>query len=166
VPEEVRASMKARGLEPTPKMIRDGVVYGPDGKAAFQSDDRVLQIKGKGNKKPNDEYLPFVQDFVKSGKWSDVGDLQNSGLVPTSGLLTDAEIQTLKTAGKEVQAFHLPGELRQMLEDVGIPHEYGELSANPARRRPQGFADGGLVSNDYDPARVDALVAQLQAEFA
>ena len=35
--------------------------------------DRIVQIKGKGNAKPIDEYLPFVQDFVRSGQWSDVG---------------------------------------------------------------------------------------------
>lgn len=42
--------------------------------------DRIVQIKGKGNAKPADEYLPYVQDFVKSGNWSSVGDLENSGL--------------------------------------------------------------------------------------
>lgn len=41
---------------------------------------KITQIKGKGNRAPNEEYLPFVQDFVKSGKWSDVGDIQNTGL--------------------------------------------------------------------------------------
>lgn len=41
---------------------------------------RIVQIKGKQNKAPNPEYLPFVQDFVRSGKWSDVGDLKNTGL--------------------------------------------------------------------------------------
>lgn len=41
--------------------------------------DSIIQIKGKQNRAPNPEYLPFVQDFVKSGKWSDVGDLQNVG---------------------------------------------------------------------------------------
>lgn len=40
---------------------------------------RIVQIKGKQNRAPNEEYLPFVQDFVRSGKWSDVGDLQNTG---------------------------------------------------------------------------------------
>lgn len=41
----------------------------------------IVQIKGKQNRAPNPEYLPFVQDFVKSGQWSGVGDLQNTGLV-------------------------------------------------------------------------------------
>jgi hypothetical protein len=41
---------------------------------------RIVQIKGKGNKKPADKYLPFVQDFVRGGQWSDVGDFKNTGL--------------------------------------------------------------------------------------
>jgi len=51
---------------------------------------KIVQIKGKGNLKPADEYQPFVQDFVKSGKWSDVGDLQNTGLIPMSGKRAEA----------------------------------------------------------------------------
>jgi hypothetical protein len=41
----------------------------------------IVQIKGKGNAAPVDEYLPFVQDFVRSGKWGRVGDLRNTGLI-------------------------------------------------------------------------------------
>ena len=40
----------------------------------------ITQIKGKGNAAPKEDYLPYVQDFVKSGQWSDVGDLYNTGL--------------------------------------------------------------------------------------
>ena len=41
----------------------------------------IVQIKGKQNRAPSSDYLPYVQDFVKSGKWGEVGDLENSGLV-------------------------------------------------------------------------------------
>jgi len=34
----------------------------------------ILEIKGKNNRKPNPEYIPFVQDFVKSGNFKNVGD--------------------------------------------------------------------------------------------
>lgn len=43
----------------------------------------ISQIKGKQNRAPNKEYLPYVQDFVKSGKWGEVGDLEHTGLVDT-----------------------------------------------------------------------------------
>lgn len=41
---------------------------------------RITQIKGKQNRAPSSEYLPYVQDFVKGGKWGEVGDLGNTGL--------------------------------------------------------------------------------------
>lgn len=40
----------------------------------------ILQIKGKQNRAPDAKYLPYVQDFVKGGKWGEVGDLGNTGL--------------------------------------------------------------------------------------
>jgi hypothetical protein len=56
----------------------------------------ITQIKGKQNRAPKEEYLPFVQDFVKGGKWSDVGDLQNTGLVKYQGnIMTQAEADEL-----------------------------------------------------------------------
>jgi len=42
--------------------------------------DEITQIKGKQNRAPSAEYLPYVQDFVKSGKWGEVGDLEYTGL--------------------------------------------------------------------------------------
>ena len=45
------------------------------------NDPIIEQVKGKGNKKPKEEYLPFVQDFVRSGKWGSVEELENTGLV-------------------------------------------------------------------------------------
>jgi len=47
--------------------------------------DRIVQIKGKQNRAPKEDYLPFVQDFVKGGQWSDVGDLRNTGLRKVEG---------------------------------------------------------------------------------
>jgi hypothetical protein len=49
--------------------------------ALFNPPDEIIQIKGKQNRAPKDDYLPFVQDFVKSGQWGNVGDLGNTGLV-------------------------------------------------------------------------------------
>jgi hypothetical protein len=41
---------------------------------------KISQIKGKQNARPIEKYDKYTQDFVKSGKWSDVGDLGNTGL--------------------------------------------------------------------------------------
>ena len=52
----------------------------------------IKQIKGKGNAKPKKDYIPFVQDFVKSGNWSDVGDIKNADMIKHKGqYLTHAE---------------------------------------------------------------------------
>lgn len=42
----------------------------------------IVQIKGKNNAAPKAEHLPFIQDFIKSGKWSEIGDAANTGLTP------------------------------------------------------------------------------------
>lgn len=53
--------------------------------AAIEQDPRIVQIKGKANKAPKDDYLPFVRDFVQSGKWSEVNELDNAGLIMKDG---------------------------------------------------------------------------------
>jgi hypothetical protein len=54
---------------------------GEDVAAMKNPPQSIRQIKGKQNAAPKEDYLPYVQDFVRSGEWSDVGDLKNTGLV-------------------------------------------------------------------------------------
>ena len=61
--------------------------------------DRIVEIKGKRNAAPNEEYLPYVQDFVRSGKWSDVGDLQNTGLYRKSDFIDEFNSDQLDSTG-------------------------------------------------------------------
>jgi hypothetical protein len=69
--------------------------FGPMYKTRLDGQPSIVQIKGKGNKKPNDEYLPFVQDFVRNsplGKsWADVGDFHNTGLIRRSALTPEEQ---------------------------------------------------------------------------
>jgi len=44
------------------------------------SRDSIVQIKGKSNLAPNAEYQPYVQDFIRSGRWGQIGDFGNTGL--------------------------------------------------------------------------------------
>lgn len=76
ITEEMRAE---RGyLRPHDRFMDIDTGYGHESDQVYPN---IVQIKGKGNAKPIDDYIPFVQDFVKSGQWSDVGDIQNAGLV-------------------------------------------------------------------------------------
>jgi hypothetical protein len=52
----------------------------------------IKQIKGKQNARPIEKYDKYTQDFVKSGKYSEVGDLQNTGLFKLGNdYMTEAE---------------------------------------------------------------------------
>ncbi|HUW47074.1 MAG TPA: hypothetical protein VMW50_14960, partial [Dehalococcoidia bacterium] len=59
--------------------------------------EQISQIKGKQNRKPEDKYLPYIQDFVRSSKWGDVGDVKNTGLlqVAPNKYISDAEVEAL-----------------------------------------------------------------------
>ena len=73
---------------------KDSVQFWDEIKAETEAKllSQITQIKGKQNRAPVAEYLPYVQDFVKGGKWGEVGDLQNTGLVRTpQGYMTAEE---------------------------------------------------------------------------
>ena len=61
-------------------------------KQQAELDPRIIQIKGKQNARPVEKYDKYTQDFVKSGKYSEVGDLENTGLFKLGDdYMTDAE---------------------------------------------------------------------------
>lgn len=108
----------------------------------------IVQIKGKGNAKPKDDYLPFVQDFVKSGKWGDVQEYRNAGLRPAKSVFNETERQTLASKGvTDLPEYLAPDEINQyqrmfddkLLRDLGV----------------EGYAAGGRVSRNA-PSMADA----------
>ncbi len=113
---------------------------------------QILQIKGKGNKAPNPEYLPYVQDFVKSGKWSDVGDLQNTGLINFRGGKTHIREggQTYGTNLDMPKGYMTAREASQFLEAQGVPtiqarRHVGDFEGLLDIKSP-GYATGGTVA--------------------
>jgi hypothetical protein len=82
---------------------------------------RISQIKGKGNRAPNEEYLPYIQDFVRGGQWSGVGDIQNTGMRPKSSVFNDAELQMLRERGEADIPHILSGEEIQRLHNIIVP---------------------------------------------
>ena len=73
----------------------------------------IVQIKGKQNKAPKAEYLPYVQDFVKSGQWADVGDIQNTGLRNTSDAFNENELKKIQEAGLVVPKYATKEEIKK-----------------------------------------------------
>lgn len=115
----------------------------------------ITQIKGKGNRVPKDEYLPYVQDFVKSGKWSDVRDIQNTGLSHVGGkYFTEPELVEAATKYGRMGVQDTPWEVaRQRHIDAGVPEETALENWVEGFREgrgrldipPEGMAQGGAV---------------------
>jgi hypothetical protein len=113
---------------------------GEDVAAMKNPPQKIVQIKGKGNAKPKEEYLPFVQDFVRGGEWSDVGDLKNTGLVKYEGkIMTQAEADDM---------------LYQQL-NADKPGITDELGLTPP---PEGMKHGGSVHISDNP---DTMMMEL-----
>lgn len=158
------------------KMKRAGA--SPEEIAAFFENppQEIVQIKGKANRAPNPEYLPAVQDFVRSGKWSKVGDLQNVGLIPHRGeyrfpeeflYRTDAGgweplVDVAKRAfpdNPEMQSNFYRG-ASQMEGDIKLkssPELGGGTGLTPGAHG-EGFALGGLVQKYADGGLVGSNI--------
>ena len=115
--------------------------------------DSIFQIKGKSNKAPNEEYLPYVQDFVRSGKWGEIGDSQNAGLRRYGDVFNVNEQRGIEAAGEAVPEHDwLTGEDIQRLHNVINPE--GKRLKYDARGNivgdESGMKRGGAVKNDCD----------------
>ena len=104
--------------------------------------DEIVQIKGKQNRAPKDDYLPFVQDFVKSQQWGNVGDLRNTQLVK----LPDGRYITTQQADEGIAA--IPERIGPEVYDPSYLHSMGPDVWAKIARHFEGFAIGGRVSAD------------------
>lgn len=106
----------------------------------------ILQIKGKQNRAPLDRYLPFVHDFVKGGKWGEVGDLGNTGLVQAK------RGDTVTTLGKSFDA-----------SEVGLEHGkyYTVREVTDAARRLVTFDElKGALASEHPSVSIDLRQAR------
>ena len=127
---------------------------------------KIVQVKGFKNQKPPDEFMPEIQDFIRSGQWSGVGDLQNTGLVEYTPRLQHIPRGLTGVVPRFDEAGIAPGyytedELRGLLE-----------AAQRKSARP-GFARGGAVNAPaavgiaaYNPAHIEALTEMILAAQA
>lgn len=99
--------------------VRPGIIE-PRMNGDVKLPDEIVQIKGKANRAPKDEYLPFVQDFVRSGQWSSVGDMQNTGMRSARDVFSEGELNMLRQAGQDVPPA-LSGEDIQRLHNLIVP---------------------------------------------
>lgn len=104
---------------------------------------RIVQIKGLNNRKPADEYLPYVQDFVRSGQWSDVKDMEHTGLYAVDPASELSQVMT--QAGRDLPKFVTDAELTELLNEF----------------MPGRFSRGGAVRG-YDPSAIERIVQDFE----
>jgi hypothetical protein len=108
----------------------------------------IIQIKGKQNRAPKDDYLPFVQDFVKSQQWGNVGDLGNTGLVklPDGRYITQQQFDSvIGDEGLDDRYQSYDFNARQFPRD---PSRMDAEDWAQFQRHFEGFAIGGRVDAD------------------
>lgn len=130
---------------------------------------RIVQIKGKQNLAPKEEYLPYVQDFVKGGQWSDVGDLKNTGLqriTQESVIPGFEEWMRLKAHGNVPTippGYYTPQELLQFGESSGLkdvhPSVYELWKKKLGLETTDGMKAGGAVKSDCGCKKTPKLKA-------
>lgn len=119
----------------------------------------ILEIKGKNNRKPSDDYIPFVHDFIKSGNWSDVGDLEHTDLIKIANDSYMA-IKLRQSGVKKVPNYVTHDEMNVLSRWMA---EGGGKSPARGGKPPEGFAKGGAVSNDLE-SRLNSMLSKHMAE--
>jgi hypothetical protein len=103
---------------------------------------KIVQIKGKQNARPVEKYDKYTQDFVKSGTYSDVGDLENTGLRRTSDVFNETEQAFLRNKGVELMPYIEPEETARYQQ---------MFTRNPSQDFEDGMARGGPVHFSDNP---------------
>jgi hypothetical protein len=144
---------------PGPKIFDTGTPEGRPGP------EKIVQIKGKGNKAPNEEYLPAVQDFVRSGNWGDVGDLENTGLIdmqdPYAVFRAFDNVSPERDIQQSIDNFNAAVNSSPNAQRFMSIDEMRDFLGGAAK--PEGFSEGGYV--DYDPARIDQVINRIRTDF-
>ena len=139
----------------------------------------IAQIKGPGNGAPADYVQPYVQDFVKSGKWGDVRDLDNAGLLPYKTAMGGKDPYIYKPGTVDYQAITLePGyysraELAEAYAKAGgeiDPRYTWDATKQQGSAKPEqlaliagGAAAAAYLASDPDPDKLATLATALGA---
>ena len=106
--------------------------------------ERISQIKGLQNKKPEAEFIPYIQDFVKSGDWSKVGDISHTDLTPA---------EALRAAGwdlSKINQKYLTKEEIEALKSQSGMKRGGRITKSDLEREYRMAFGGGVFNTDPD----------------
>ena len=114
--------------------------------------ERISQIKGLQNKKPEAEFMPYIQDFVKSGDWSYVGDIHHADLRQARDVFGPTEVETLRGRGRELGEYLTPAEIEELqatFKPTGMKRGGRITKADLEREYRMAFG-GGVFNTDPD----------------
>lgn len=113
----------------------------------------IRQIKGKGNARPVEKYDPYTQDFVKSGKWSEIQDLKNTGLLDFHNMIHPESRKAYEELGLSVPQYGSEKEFDDLY------NEYARLIGSRNYKPPEdGMKAGGSVHISDNP---DTMMMEL-----
>ena len=124
---------------------------------------KIVQIKGKQNARPVEKYDKYTQDFVKSGQYSDVGDLENTGLYRADpselGMFIPSDPRLKNLPGRRTEDFEkakqagLFGDQKYFTRDEweDILRKQIESESGPLPPLEEGMAGGGRVHISDNP---------------
>jgi len=121
-------------------------------------EQRIVQIKGKGNAKPHKKYIPHVQHFVKSGKWAHVGDINNTDLRQSKDWIAPDTQEAYKKHGIQLPEYATDEELDN------IHNQYTKVAEPQNYKAPQPIkkAEGGNVQLSVEQMRQQLMNAGKQ----
>lgn len=126
--EDIYAALREAGVPPKPP--------------------RILEIKGKLNRKPKDEYIPFIQDFIKSGRWSDIKDIHHTDLRKAEDVLGPNVVKELRSRGEYVPPvldFDEAAHFHEMFSPGSLDKYLGGKEEYRKQWNKQDHAEGGAV---------------------
>jgi len=114
-----------------------------------------LRIKETGYKDEPDAYLlPFIQDFVRSGNWSFVNDIQNTGLITPNKILSSETRKRLEAQGVQIPKYMTEQEAKELSKQAIRASDIPTLDQSAG-----GMKRGGSVRISDNP---DTMQLELQ----
>lgn len=109
--------------------------------------DDILQIKGKQNRKPKEDYIPAVQQFLKSREWGKIGDLKNADMLrlPDARHITLADLDKITQSPAAIQLMQSAENAKKNLAPWNI-NTFSDEDWNQTKHLFDGYKRGGFVA--------------------